>query len=1675
MTAIIQGTQRIEHLADLVLKRLTGAAAGHCVRINYLRADEAQSVCEHIREHRCGEIPDLHVYLLAARGSDPVDDVSITADRAIELRNRKVGCLCLFVPSDLIDATASSLGNSFAEIDGRQLHRQALDRVRNGLGEEALQRFRAINAELTNTTWASDDDKLELAFNIAEREHVGELDQAGFDLWRVGLITDARPNFADYLGDNRNFVRKLARPQRLSAPYRDRIQSLGVTDETATRLEEFFAHRALHDVRSWSHALIDAGLTLDQWALADAPSDSDLESVEVRSFTKADGSVVTQTKLRQKDGPGGALHTSTGKGRKITVFWDTTPKKPREVGGWLIEMVPSELDADNDAIAMLDLPSRQVRGHLSRTDIKLDDLATEDLPQTGFRIRVTASDAHGSEMKNSEGNPIAALSDEFYLAPDDEPELSTSTRRRTVDTLAFGRLEAAIESKSGQLEFESPSWVESGESKYFSIKAYPRTMLNIELSKLLMDIQVWTLAEPTFGGQWYLHVDETVPVTDASQIKSIELRNKEHEAWNAFLRARRTMFERIRKHESRYVIEAAEWKIDQLNGALNYAQAFASLLETLPESDLPAALSIDTLHLRIDRTGPHEDAVIVLPTHPLRLVWFAVHASLLHAWERELLDLDAGRKQAVDLDLLRELVPLNVPPFVFSAHDHQPYVFFRTLNAYHGVAFPPETSDPVRRLSDVGTVLGVRTSDHSEDQRHPQYLGKQLQRYRDGHSYADPLVLSIVNSDHGEMLAGGIREMLREDLRQNDDDDESPVLPSIDVTAYVTGDRIARLSGIETLRTEFNSRGTRIATDALRPALSTRIRTIGSLTDAAVESSHVSLVVDVTRPGIVPVSESALNASDTTASLSLYGLVSRFLGTFRAGSDAVNWNYLVVPWDTARSDPHPEGPRFGKILPETMAGYLRAFGRCLAPGSTETMIPSVNVAIDTPTQQFLERLHRTSDWVITIDRFFGVEYYDSPKDAALGEISQKHLIDYSPEFSDGLGHRTIVTTVWRDEINVLLRRALEELGFAAVDRSVRTLLHHLKLISGRLALQAASPTTTGTAAMSPSAVIKWLSAQGRLANSIVIPVDHHQGLFRSGTRGAEGQRRCDLVLVGFRRGIVDATFIEVKWRRGATGSLEADADEMRVQMDVTARAFRDRFFNEKRVDSALQRANLANTLRFYGRRSVRHGLIGPKAWANMTSHIEALERTNVDLRVTHEGFIVNLDRHRTTPMVEGDTTIRVLTAEDFEEISPELVGGTCVQQDTDSEATTEPDPPVSAPAPVDGTGTVAEDDGEVDKPVDQTAHNDAERHDDDRVEIDEQTKEGGPSEISVSLGTSISGDVTWRPGVAGSPHLFITGIPGQGKSWTIINILNQLAEHGVPALVFDFHGQFGEDGSDYVKTAQPRVINAAYGLPFSPFETDESSLRTNWLSTAMGVSEIFEYVCNLGEIQRDVLFRCIRDAYKSFGFDENTSSVSTYPTLENVLNRLERMERETRTQNLTARLRPLFEMDIFHHDLEDQSDLIETILNGLVIELHELPSETLQLMASAFILRKVYRDMFRWGVANRLRLVIILDEAHRLARDITLPKLMKEGRKFGVAVVVASQGLADFHPDVVSNAGTKIAFRANHNESRKIAGFFRMRTGQDGSGVLESLQVGQALVQSPEMETAVRTQMASLQ
>lgn len=1673
------GAARARLLAGYVAEIICHGTDGHCARVDYLARAEAEAICAVLATLTAEDAVPLHAFVLA--GTEETETAwAITPDRAIELRNRKQGRLCVFVPSDLVDATISSLGNSFAAIDGRDLYRRAFTHERDKLPADASSALRAVNRALTGAMPISDDQRLALALAVAARVEAGTFEQCGLELWRVGLIADAGADFMQRLATNRRSTQLLARPQRLDMPRRERIQSLKVDEPTAAALATFFINRSFHDVTGWSRALSEgegALPTLDTWGFPEEDR-TDLTAVNVTPYMNPQGVVIANMGLTQKFGADSPLFAQCGVGKVLRVKWTSTPLKPANVPRWRVSLIPKNEDEESDADFLFDLPTQEVKGTGRVAKLKLD-IEFDEPPETLFQVRIAAIDGSGNEILSVDGTPVAGVSEEFLLASTGaEPLTPTRDRRQTVTTLAEGRLRVAMSVRDGVAKLTQPTWQTSGDTAYFSVRATTREMLTIALSPVLLELERRTIGSPRSSGQWVLALTEVAPVTKDA-IQAVTRVPSDAGAAGEFWKERQRFFDRLKKAASHNVIEAAEWTKEMVDAARRYAKAYSTALDqTTARDTLLDLLAVDTLTISIDTGEGAEDAIVVLPTHPLRAFWFACHAALLATWEQEVIQQSPKvRAGLLDLDLVHDLLPTNMPAFVLDGASGKPFVFFQNLNTFHAVAFPVTVPDPRRRFADIARVLSCADVADSDDDRRVGRLAMHLRDFREVHPYADPLRIALLNPDRGQFVAAALDEAFVP--RTADDDGKVPTVPVLDLTGYTleTGNS-ASLVGLDRLRRR--ELQTLRETDYLQPAVETAVVPVGVLGTSVDRPAHLAIVSDLSEPEMKTAREE--RETDAPGSLSLHGLIARWASQFRADDHGISWRYTIVTASPARLDSHPANAGYTETLVEVQTAILRATGRTMNPRADEVRVPILDVRVRPERQALLERLHADTDWVVTLDRFWGVEFYDSPLVRQTEEVSRKYLIDYSPEFVDGLGHRMIVTTASRDEVAIILRRAMEELGFGAIERSVRRLLDHLKTVSGRLALQALSSETDGTAAVGLGAVIAWLQAKRRLQHGVVIPIDAHLGLFGPRTRGAidEGQRRCDLALISLRRNIVEAVFIEVKWRRGPLANIDILAEDMMIQMRSTAQTFENRFFNPLRADGSLQRANLANVLRFYCARAQRYGLIDTDTARTFVTHLAQLEKEGLDFRPSCEGYIVSLEDAGQHEIIDNECRVKVLTAADFEETA-EFVGFEKQEADEPSPRATvrgnnTNDEAISPPPEKheDAPGSPAHAGPEMlpqpnaappgvpiiaFPPIVSTS--------DGLVALDL-----GPSGLRVVLGESAGGEVTWQPSVQGSPHLFITGIPGQGKSVATIHVLTSLAHQQVPAFVFDFHGQFADPREHYVREANPLVIDAAEGLPFSPFACTNTTGSSGWNATALTVSEIFAYVVGLGDIQRDALYTCIRDAYRTCGFGmANSTEPDRFPTLDDVLRRVEQAERNKQTTNLVARCRPLLEMDVFRPPADSRDAFADALHRGLVIDLHNVASETLQIAAGAFLLRKLYRDMFQWGYAERLRLVIVLDEAHRLARDITLPKIMKEGRKFGVAVVVASQGIGDFHADVLNNAGTKIAFRANHTESRKIAGFFRARGGQDIVAMLEGLGVGQAIVQTPEMPNAARVRM----
>ncbi|GHO73957.1 hypothetical protein KSD_17280 [Ktedonobacter sp. SOSP1-85] len=1660
-------TRRVELLAREIVAHLKETEIGHCARVDYLDHAASLGVCAYIQHQQLA--PDVTFHILAPNAAQAkADPLFILPDKAIELRNRKQGRLCLFVPSDLVDAAYSSIANSFALTDGRDLQKLILKQVRANFSSELAAIVRAVFAKLRGFAGISEQQRLEFVLALFERTQAEDTASLGLELWRVGLIADGGEDFVARLANNRDCVVGLSQPIKMGATTRERIQSIKVDAPTAAQLGQFFHGRAMSDVRGWSRALAsEPTRTFEHWKFPQTDP-SDMRSVTIAPFVNTKGEVERYCHLHQPDGINGSLLARYGAKETLTVRWKTEPALPKDVSRWRVGIVP----ADSEHGFEESLDERSVIGSRRTVTIKLG-MDFEEPPDYAVCVRIMPLSADGSEILDPETEEVfVATSQEFFLVKDAEvgPTNTIRNQLRTVPTLAFGRLEVAVEMRADAFgEEEEPQWL-AKDLAYFRLRLNERTkthILTVGLSNSLLALEKRVLERPRDGGCFLLDVDEVRPV-DEQRFAPYPLLAGEGEAWSAFWRAREAFFKRLKQAEGRAVIEVAEWTPELAAAALRYAQAYHELIDELVarggSTELRQALSIDTLLIRNARgSSQAEEALVTLPTHPLRAAWYASYTQLLRVWEQQLLSYSMReRKRNLDLRALRQLVPTNVPAFAYHAASIETFAFFQNLRFFHGVALPAGVPDPHRRYSDIALILDTGIDQVGVGDIQPDQLAEHLAKFHQLHPYVKTLVTTLINPDRGDFFAEALQKMLTSKTSTEEAEQISEP-PQFQIVSYAEDGQKSTFQALEKVRQRQSDQQYNRSSDHFLPALTVAARPLSQLEYSGPPEAHMAVVTDLTRPAIVTSSPTTESASSDTSSFSLYGLVNRFISQFTADSQGLLWRHRVVTEGIRKPEPHPAGPRYSETLIDLHTSLLKAGGLLLG-GGVESR-PVLEVRLEQKRRDLLERLHRNTNWVVTLDRFFTLDYYDSPNEPGLNDLARKYVLDYSPEFTEGLGHRMMVTTSWHKEIGSLLHQAMNELGFASIEQSVSRLLHHLKMISGRLALEALESSTGRAAAVGLGVVTAWLEKNKRLRQAVLVPVDIYPQMFsqEGNGRSARGERRCDLVLISLKRNIVDATFIEVKWRRGSV-PLEGLAQDMVLQMEGSARAMKERFFSENRVDGALQRSYLANVLRFYFERSRRYGLFDPEAAASFLEHVTRLEKTGLEFRASYEGYIVSLESEQRKPLLLDNAKVVILTARDFEndpEFFPPLAqasSGTLWTENIPVEEQVAPDVTQD-----DSVELEDEMDRTMLRPIPQVAlitgpGADVTPARDVPALVEEQS-----DEVVIPLGDALGERVDWNPGVKGSPHLFILGIPGQGKSWAVTRLLSELGRQNVPALVLDFHGQFAEEDGPFVKAVHPHVLDAARGLPFSPFECTSEVGQGGWEANALTVSEIFAYVASLGEMQKDVVYTAIRNAYKACGFgSEADPSSLEYPTLKDVLKRIEQNEQSRHVANVVARCRPLLEMDLFRPG-EQASDLLALVRGGLVIDLHNLFAESLQMAAGAFVLRKIYKDMFRWGVAKKLRLAIVLDEAHRLARDITLPKLMKEGRKFGISVIVASQGIGDFHPDVLGNAGTKMLFRMNFPESRKVSGFIRGRQGQDLSERIEQLPIGSAYVQTPEM------------
>ena len=316
----------------------------------------------------------------------------------------------------------------------------------------------------------------------------------------------------------------------------------------------------------------------------------------------------------------------------------------------------------------------------------------------------------------------------------------------------------------------------------------------------------------------------------------------------------------------------------------------------------------------------------------------------------------------------------------------------------------------------------------------------------------------------------------------------------------------------------------------------------------------------------------------------------------------------------------------------------------------------------------------------------------------------------------------------------------------------------------------------------------------------------------------------------------------------------------------------------------------------------------------------------------------------------------------------------------------------------------------------------------------------------VLVGTDAQGEeVHWNPdphGGSANPHVLILGESGFGKTYTVSCLLAELAQQNIPSIVFDYGQGFTLRAAPkpFVQHANPVEIEASRdGVDINPLQIFPSDLHGP-VNVAQRVADTFARVYpQIGVQQHAVLRQAILDVMADVGiqldapdswdrdlpaFDSLRQKLATYANGPNNAQR-------RFADSVASHISTVFVFNTFRPNGQKLAWFAMTrpAARSFILQLNGL-EHSLERAVTEFLLWNFVGFMQSLG-PGPLRCFVVLDEAHKLSFDRGSPveKLLREGRKFGIGVILASQQPEDFSPVAFANTATKIVFQISDERS----------------------------------------------
>lgn len=1643
-----------EHLRHFLL----GLEQNHCQRVEFLPVQVMRLTCQKLREDPDLKAKNVEAYVLAAKAAEAHE---IESGALIERRNRaKFGVLVAFLPQGLrLPAEDSYDIQTFKAFHLTGVLKAHVRRMVDALPDDQQEIVRTI---LSQPSVKREPIDCHLKYLLAVQGEGGSWHEAGAHLYQLNLVPDlglAEKGVERRIDRNAHCVAELSNADRsVLIAIENLVNDYGLDPNENSLRENLVAYlrdRSVIETREWLRQILEdedwrQKLSFDKWKFKDITKPGE---VEVHLDPLRDPKTGIIVKGLQERGTN--LVATTDPRNPIHLKWTTYPRRPENLGHYLMLVVKDTADDE----AGEELTRRTIKASRQSLKLALKDVELEQGETCAVRILIHAKDKTGVILATDE-------SESFYIEGGLPPE-DVVKRINRVRNRAEAFLQAALRSRKAP-DVDSENW-EEGRPRLYRIKLKTRDVYRIVINATLYDIEHKNITDPMTCGAWKADMRNR-SVLEVQDLSPVEVTAPGITALQNFTDARRHLFNRFQDKDPAGVVEVVdlrEFKAEILQYADAYRAMFAELRTKLAAAKTDGQINnllnaghalsrIDTVHLTVGSTDEAEKAVLLAPTHPLRMLWVLQYQQLLFGWAAKLDGVSEDEAaRLVNRESVDKITSLNIPSAV-SFGQNEAYINSDNVDLYWSVLPKGTTTDIRKVVSLVFRLLGQKGGGEITSIT-PMQLADKVWRYLKHHPYVSTLRLNVINPGDGQLILNTIREIQKSG--QFDD-------LNYDIAFY--GDLRYEVMGSafdEMMEEAVLSEGSQPEVDEallkpnrnpLFPKLTFSKRRVreADWKNTELREAHVTVLIDRFSTKVL-----MRPAGAAQGSFCLHNLIAEYRADFDIKGESATWSRKVVPNQNREL---ADGDTCAEAIFKTDDNLLRTSASFYDWGNSIDKVPAIQLELSETDKHIISKIHECSDWVLTIDRNFGIEYFDNPRSAP-GVTVRSYLIDYTPEFLEGVGHRLIVSTFWLTEIEGLIQDGLKKMGVPGTGFHASQILDVLKSISGRLALKLINNPKDAREIIGLALTRLILERDGALQDGVLIPVDSHIDLFAEYKRQLQDVdirlHRNDLLLARVRHGRLCLQLIEVKFRSGAGSPAEEVAlkEAIVLKNEHTQKVLEARFVPQAesdRLDREIQNKQLANLLQFYLDRCRRHGLIAThlEDSVDIQRVIRAVTEGSFEVEFEKAGFIYNLQGFSKQPERYKENQIFVIGNDTIREL---LDIPTDVQAPPAQVTPPEPPQPPASPltpspqttatrklVPEQYPGT---EEGEI---IRLTAAEPS-------AETVQTSEEGVPSAgqgLRIPLGKNCDTkkDVYWDPYALipkklANQHVLLVGKSGAGKTQSAAAFMAELWKVKVPCVIFDFQGEYMDAklangaGETFLQCTKADVLDAADGIEVNPLEVPDdpqTGNKQNFMKVVYQVATSLAKIFGLGDIQRAILRDAIGQAYVVNGFVAGNKETwnNPPPTLSQVWEILKHLERTEggNVRNLNLRTQPLFETGVFVETGNTKS--FERILSRTsIIRLSNLATPELMVAVSRFVLQKIYAMMLSKGPNNRVCVFAVVDEAHKLSYDETLTELIREARKYGVGILLASQSVKDFDRIVFDMVGTKVALQLEGDDAKVMA------------------------------------------